>query len=138
LLNIYSLSQISTNSAVQAAVNKALAAHRAAGASQEAEDAAKFAMKDDIDNIIFAWKKGKEDNLRALLSSLDKVLWPELGWEGANLSDLITPQKVKIKYMKAVGRVHPDKVCMSRKFLISLSSFFFIYTFSSFSCKIHE
>ena len=44
------------------------------------------------------------------MSSLDAVLWPELGWNTINLSELITPQQVKIKYMRAVAKVHPDKV----------------------------
>jgi hypothetical protein len=57
-----------------------------------------------------AWSKGKEDNIRALISSLDSVLWPELGWKSVGLGQLITPQQVKISYMKAVAKVHPDKV----------------------------
>ena len=59
---------------------------------------------------INAWRKGKEDNLRALLSSLDSVLWPSLEWKSINLSELITPPQVKVKYMKAVAKVHPDKI----------------------------
>jgi hypothetical protein len=48
--------------------------------------------------------------LRALLSSLDAVLWTELEWKSIQLSELITPSQVKIKYMKAVAKVHPDKL----------------------------
>lgn len=48
--------------------------------------------------------------MRALLSSLDAVLWPALEWKSINLSELLTPAQVKVKYMKAVGKVHPDKL----------------------------
>ncbi|KAI6147433.1 hypothetical protein BKA82DRAFT_4153564 [Pisolithus tinctorius] len=41
----------------------------------------------------------KETNIRALLTTLDSVLWPELGWK-----------KVKVAYMRAIARVHPDKL----------------------------
>ena len=45
-----------------------------------------------------------------MISSLDTVLWPQLEWKSINLSELITPSQVKIKYMKAVGKLHPDKL----------------------------
>ncbi|KAH0395924.1 hypothetical protein KCU89_g9828, partial [Aureobasidium melanogenum] len=51
--------------------------------------------------------------LRALLGSLDTVLWPEAGWKKVNMSDLIMPNKVKIVYMKAIAKVHPDKIPQS-------------------------
>lgn len=56
------------------------------------------------------WRKGKEDNLRALLSSLDAVLWKELEWKTINLSEILTPSQVKVKYLRAIGKVHPDKL----------------------------
>jgi len=46
---------------------------------------------------------------------MDLVLWPELNWKNMNLSDLISPQKVKIGYMKAIAKVHPDKVQKKKK-----------------------
>jgi hypothetical protein len=38
------------------------------------------------------------------------VLWKECGWKAVTLSELITAQQVKIKYLKAAAKVHPDKV----------------------------
>jgi hypothetical protein len=38
------------------------------------------------------------------------VLWAELDWKAINLSELITISQVKMKYMKAIGKVHPDKL----------------------------
>ena len=52
----------------------------------------------------------KEGNIRALLPALDQVLWPELEWTPIGMSELVTPQQVKIRYMKAINKVHPDKV----------------------------
>jgi tetratricopeptide (TPR) repeat protein len=76
----------------------------------EKEADAALAVKDDVDAKIAAWSKGKETNLRALLSSMEMVLWPELNWQKANLGELITPSQVKVKYMKAISKVHPDKL----------------------------
>ncbi len=56
------------------------------------------------------WKQGKENNLRALLASLDMVLWSELGIVKCNMSDLVTPSQVKVRYMKTIAKIHPDKV----------------------------
>lgn len=56
------------------------------------------------------WKNGKESNLRALLSSLETILWPSLGWKKIGLGELIQPNQVKIRYMKAVAKLHPDKL----------------------------
>ena len=83
---------------------------RAANAAADAADDEKFALSDRVDARLVAWKGGKEDNLRALLESLDKVLWPEAGWKKIGMADLIIPGKVKIHYMKGIAKVHPDKV----------------------------
>ncbi|EOY16395.1 Chaperone DnaJ-domain superfamily protein, putative isoform 1 [Theobroma cacao] len=63
-----------------------------------------------MDFEIKRWAAGKEGNVRALLSSLQQVLWPECGWEPISLTDLITSGSVKKVYRKATLCVHPDKV----------------------------
>jgi hypothetical protein len=83
---------------------------RAANAAAEKADDEKFALSDQVEAKLVAWKGTKSDNLRALLGSLDKVLWPEAGWNKVNMGDLVMPNKVKIIYMKAIAKVHPDKV----------------------------
>jgi tetratricopeptide (TPR) repeat protein len=83
---------------------------RAANAEASKEEDEKFALSDSVDAKLTAWKGGKSDNLRALLQSMDIVLWPEAGWKKVGMSDLVMPAKVKIVYMKAIGKVHPDKV----------------------------
>lgn len=88
------------------AVNRLREANQAA----ERSDEEKFALTDSVDARLTAWKGGKQDNLRALLASLDTVLWPEANWKKINMSELIMPSKVKIQYMKGIAKVHPDKV----------------------------
>ncbi|KAI5203346.1 hypothetical protein E4T39_04255 [Aureobasidium subglaciale] len=83
---------------------------RAANAAADAADDEKFALSDQVSAKILAWKGGKADNLRALLQSLDTVLWPEAGWKKVSMADLIMANKVKIVYMKAIAKVHPDKI----------------------------
>jgi hypothetical protein len=84
---------------------------REANAAAEKADDEKFALTDQVDAKLLAWKGTKADNLRALLGSMDKVLWPEAGWTKVGMQDLVMPTRVKIVYMKAIAKVHPDKVC---------------------------
>ncbi|KAF7592056.1 hypothetical protein BBP40_000721 [Aspergillus hancockii] len=95
-----------SSSADFAAVSRLREANKAA----ERVDEEKFALTDSVDARLATWKGGKQDNLRALLASLDTVLWPEAGWKKINMSELIMPNKVKIQYMKGIAKVHPDKI----------------------------
>lgn len=92
---------------------------RAANQAAEQADEEKFALTESVDARLAAWKNGKQDNLRALLASLDTVLWAESGWKKINMSELIMPNKVKVQYMKGIAKVHPDKVCYRPIALIS-------------------
>uniref|UniRef100_A0A0D3HPN5 J domain-containing protein n=1 Tax=Oryza barthii TaxID=65489 RepID=A0A0D3HPN5_9ORYZ len=65
---------------------------------------------DTLDFEIRRWAAGKEGNLRALLSTLQYILWPECGWQAVSLTDLITGAAVKKQYRKATLCIHPDKV----------------------------
>ena len=89
----------------------AVSALRAANAAADRADDEKFALSDSVDLRINNWKNGKQDNLRALLGSLDTVLWEGSGWKKISMADLVLPGKVKVQYMKGIGKVHPDKVC---------------------------
>ena len=103
-----------------AAVERLRAANRAA----EAADDEKFALADKVDARISAWRDGKRDNLRALLGSLDKVLWEGSGWKAVGMHELVMVNRVKIVYVKAIAKCHPDKV--GRLFL---SLFFRLFSF---------
>lgn len=93
-----------------AADSEAVKRMKAANAAADRADDEKFALTDQVDAKLIAWKGTKADNLRALLGSLDKVLWEDAGWKKVNMGDLVLPNKVKIIYMKAIAKVHPDKV----------------------------
>jgi hypothetical protein len=93
-----------------APTGEAVSRLRAANEAADRADEEKLALTDSVDARLAAWKDGKQDNLRALLGSLDNVLWPEAGWKKVGLAELVLPNKVKIQYMKGIAKVHPDKV----------------------------
>jgi tetratricopeptide (TPR) repeat protein len=70
----------------------------------------KYKLYDQVEAKVNSWKHSKEDNLRALLSTLQNILWSSANWKPVNMSDLVIPKKVKITYLKAVAKVHPDKL----------------------------
>jgi hypothetical protein len=97
------------------------AVERLRKANEEAarEDDEKFAISERVDARISAWRDGKRDNLRALLGTLDTVLWEGNGWKKVGMHELVVANKVKIIYMKAIAKTHPDKVrwpCVSIPF----------------------
>ncbi|KAL9099924.1 MAG: hypothetical protein Q9163_004638 [Psora crenata] len=83
---------------------------RAANAAADKLDDEKFALADQVDARVMKWRAGKEGNLRALLSSLESVLWEDAGWKKVGMGDVLLPNKVKIVYMKGIAKVHPDKL----------------------------
>lgn len=101
------LSDLSPNTAQSA---EAVVRLRAANAAADKLDDEKFALSDQVDSRISHWRAGKEGNLRALLASLENVLWEGAGWKKVGMAELVLPGKVKVVYMRGIGRVHPDKV----------------------------
>ncbi|TFK94867.1 hypothetical protein K466DRAFT_535010 [Polyporus arcularius HHB13444] len=90
--------------------SEALDRVREANQAAEAEDQARHELKDAVDARLAAWRSGKENNIRALIASLDTVLWPELGWQKVGIHELVSPSQVKIRYTKAIAKLHPDKL----------------------------
>ncbi|KAI1260417.1 hypothetical protein F5Y18DRAFT_251951 [Xylariaceae sp. FL1019] len=83
---------------------------REANKAAEKADDEKFALSEKVDARISLWRDGKRDNLRALLGSMDQVLWENSGWKKVGLHELVMANKVKIHYMKAIAKCHPDKL----------------------------
>ncbi|KAL6902499.1 hypothetical protein GGI43DRAFT_402081 [Trichoderma evansii] len=83
---------------------------REANQAAAKEDDEKFALADKVDAKVSAWRDGKRENLRALLASMDSVLWENSGWKKVGLHELVMANKVKISYMKAIAKTHPDKL----------------------------
>ncbi|XP_021907525.1 auxilin-related protein 2 [Carica papaya] len=89
---------------------KALAEKNQRDLQAQREQAERHRIGETLDIEIKRWAAGKEGNLRALLSTLQYVLWPECGWQPVSLTDLITAASVKKVYRKANLCIHPDKV----------------------------
>ncbi|XP_027903407.1 auxilin-related protein 2-like [Vigna unguiculata] len=89
---------------------KALAEKNQRDLQTQREQAEKHRLGETLDFEIKRWAAGKEGNLRALLSTLQYVLWPECGWQPVSLTDLITAAAVRKVYRKATLCIHPDKV----------------------------
>ncbi|KFK35298.1 hypothetical protein AALP_AA5G266400, partial [Arabis alpina] len=89
---------------------KALAEKNERDLQVQRDQAERNRIGETLDVEIKRWGAGKEGNLRALLSTLQYVLWPECGWQPVSLTDLITGASVKKVYRKATLCIHPDKV----------------------------
>ncbi|KAJ4482443.1 hypothetical protein J3R30DRAFT_3286934 [Lentinula aciculospora] len=90
--------------------SQALRSLRAANEVAESEELQRYTLKDSVEARLQTWKGGKENNIRALLASLDTVLWPEIGVQKLSMAELINEGQVKMKYMKSIAKVHPDKL----------------------------
>ncbi|KAJ1722110.1 auxilin-like clathrin-binding protein required for normal clathrin function [Coemansia erecta] len=75
--------------------------------ARRVEDDERLAIIDQVDVEIRVWRDGKQQNLRALLSSLHTLLpaVPAIG-----MHEILEPGKVKRAYMRAIARLHPDKL----------------------------
>ncbi|CAO2208140.1 unnamed protein product [Urochloa humidicola] len=89
---------------------KALAEKNERDLQAQREQEERHRIGESLDFEIKRWAAGKEGNLRALLSTLQYVLWPECGWRPISLTDLVTAASVKKEYRKATLCIHPDKV----------------------------
>ena len=108
---------------------------REANKAAEAAEDEKFALADKVDARISAWRDGRRDNLRALLGGLDKVLWEGSGWRTVGMHELVMVKRVKIVYMKAIAKCHPDKVGFFLFFFFFFSSLY-VLPFVVFSLLI--
>ncbi|KAM5564831.1 J domain-containing protein required for chloroplast accumulation response 1 [Rosa sericea] len=63
-----------------------------------------------IDAKIRQWSKGKEGNIRSLLTTMQHIVWPESGWKTVPLVDIIEGNAVKRSYQRALLCLHPDKL----------------------------
>lgn len=102
--------RLSNHMRTQKRMAKALAEKNQRDFQTQQEQEERHRIADTLDGDIKRWAAGKEGNLRALLSSLQDVLWAECGWQPVSLMDLITSVSVKKVYHKATLCVHPDKV----------------------------
>ncbi|CAH1417982.1 unnamed protein product [Lactuca virosa] len=95
---------------IEERVAKALAEKNERDMQSQKEQEERQRISATLDVEIKRWAAGKEGNLRAMLSTLQYVLWPECGWQAVSLTDLISGASVKKAYRKATLCIHPDKV----------------------------
>ncbi|KTW32637.1 uncharacterized protein T551_00122 [Pneumocystis jirovecii RU7] len=76
----------------------------------DSENEKKVFLYDKVEQHVSKWVNGKENNLRALISTLDQVLWASLGWESISMANLLSTLQVKKAYIKAISKIHPDKL----------------------------
>ncbi|KAL0701801.1 hypothetical protein Bca4012_057923 [Brassica carinata] len=74
------------------------------------EEAERNRLAEALDADVKRWSNGKENNLRALLSTLQYILGAESGWKPIPLTDLVSSASVRKAYRKATLYVHPDKL----------------------------
>jgi hypothetical protein len=90
---------------------KAVAEVRQRESAKKAAENEEDVVRRKLEPKIKAWSEehGKKKQLRALLGSLQMILWPGANWKPVGLGDLLD-DKVCIKvYRKATLVVHPDK-----------------------------
>lgn len=111
---------------------------RKANAAAERLDDEKFALADQVSERLAKWRAGKEGNLRALLASLENVLWEGAGWKKVGMGELILAGKVKVVYMRGIGKVHPDKVCLSLQSCFEIVPEFFHCSIYAWNAHLYE
>ena len=108
--NIKPKSRAAVTESPTARPSRGVLALRENAVQAEAEDVERLRVKDSIDAKVQSWRGGKETNLRALIASLETVLWEGLGWKKVGMHELITDGQLKVRYVRAISKVHPDKV----------------------------
>lgn len=76
----------------------------------ENEEKERAQLHDKVMGSVDRWRQGKDNDLRALLSTLQNVLWQGVNWTPVSSAELVSPKKCRVVYMKAVARTHPDKI----------------------------
>lgn len=69
----------------------------------------KLVLYDIVFEKIANWKDNKDDDIRFLLSRLPSVVtWSDV--KPVTTAELVIPKKVKIAYLRAIAKLHPDKL----------------------------
>lgn len=95
---------------VQARISEKMAEKQSWDREEKEKREAREDASTRLGSDLKAWSHRSRGNIRALLGSLDKVLWESCGWKPINMMDLVDASSVKKQYRKAITVVHPDKV----------------------------
>lgn len=110
------------SASVQAAVNKrvgdmqqsqqkALSEMRQREEAKKKSDSEEDDVRKRLEPRIKAWSEehGQKKQLRALLGTMQNILWAEANWTAVGLGDLLDDSKCRKAFHKASRVVHPDK-----------------------------
>jgi hypothetical protein len=89
---------------------EALAEKKLRDLKTQKEQTERNRLAEALDADVKRWSSGKENNLRALISTLQYILGAESGWKPIPLTDLVSSASVRKAYRKATLYVHPDKL----------------------------
>ena len=85
----------------------------AAAAAEQRDAEEKDAARQLYEKRINAWALeplgGKLREIRTLLVTLHSVLWEGSGWEPLGLDKVVVAARVRLHFMRACTKVHPDK-----------------------------
>lgn len=97
---------------IKARADEKLAAVRKREMAEAKEREQKDDARGNAERRINQWTGNgtRRGNLRALLASLDTVLYPGATWKAVSMDVLKQNSKVKVNYHKAILQVHPDKI----------------------------
>eukprot|EP00177_Eucheuma_denticulatum_P005343 GFKZ01009709.1.p1 GENE.GFKZ01009709.1~~GFKZ01009709.1.p1 ORF type:complete len:806 (+),score=122.79 GFKZ01009709.1:5275-7692(+) len=97
---------------IKARADEKLAAVREREKAEEKERDQKDNARGAAEARVNQWTGNgtRRGNLRALLASLDTVLYPGATWKPVTMQVLKANPKVKVNYHKAILQVHPDKI----------------------------
>ena len=95
---------------VRAKQQEKVDALRAREEAAQAEQDGKADLQGSAGVRIEAWAKNKEKNVRALLGTLDTVLWEGAAWKKVNMGDLMEAAAVHKAFRRANLLVHTDKL----------------------------
>ena len=110
LSTVRAQAEVNLNNKIRSAQNEALSRIHAMEEKRQREEKEKEIYAEGVNATLATWRDKKEGNIRALLCSLNTILWAECEWNPVHLSQLITPKQVKVHYVKAISKVHPDKL----------------------------
>lgn len=97
---------------IKARADEKLAAVREREDAEIREREQKDSMRVVAERKVDQWTSNgmRRGNLRALLASLDTVLYSGATWKSVSMDILKENSKVKVNYHKAILQVHPDKI----------------------------
>ncbi|KAK8819081.1 hypothetical protein WA538_001659, partial [Blastocystis sp. DL] len=92
---------------------KAVMEKREREIEKEVKEAERDEAKKKYGPILDKWAYdlgGAKKNIRTLLTTMHTVMWEGSNFTPISISQILTPDKVKTYYRKAMLKVHPDKV----------------------------